>query len=67
MKDADAAKYSLCAYLRGVVVALIQLGRVSLNPRRLVLKVGGASTFQAGMPGKLKSPYFKVPSSYLVM
>ena len=49
MKNADAAKYSLCAYLRGVVVALIQLGRASLKPRRLVLKVGGGtSTFQAG-------------------
>ena len=45
MKDADAAKYSLCAYLRGVVVALIQLGRASLNPRRLVLKVWGGLKF----------------------
>ena len=32
----------------------------SVNPPRLVGE--GTSTLQAAMPGKLKSPHFKVPS-----
>ena len=37
------------------VVPALHLGRASLNPHRLVLKVGGTSTLQAGVPDKLKS------------
>ena len=34
---------------------------IQTPPPRLVLEEGGTSTFQAAIPGKLKSPHFKVP------
>ena len=35
------------------------------EPPRLVLEVGGTSTLQAAMPGKLKSPHFKHKSGWV--
>ena len=39
-----------------VLCYVLQLGQFSVNPPRLLLEVGGTSTYQAAMPGELKSP-----------
>ena len=40
-------------------VSILQLGRASMNPPRLMLEVWGTSAFQAWLLAKLKSPHFK--------